>query len=153
MDRPCIMLLRGTSLLSRLIQWQTRSPYSHAAIVTPSGTVIESVEGKGVREVPIEHAYKHAVYDLFDVSGLSDDQWSDALEWARSKIGSRYDYRGVLRFVSRRPAELNDKYFCSEFVFAAMLHAGLLLLERIPAHNVSPAILSYSPSLRLIQER
>ena len=72
---------------------------------------------------------------------------STAVRWLESQIGKRYDYRSVLRFVSRRPADENDAYFCSELVFRYFEEGGLRLLRGIEAHDVSPRDLSLSPYL------
>jgi hypothetical protein len=51
--RAILQLHHGTSLISRLITWQTRSPVSHASVWFPDDdVVIESKEGRGVQQTP-----------------------------------------------------------------------------------------------------
>lgn len=152
-----ILLYRGESWISKAIKWQTRSPYSHAAIQLDDGSVVEAwhiggvshVSGPGVNHTP------GTEIDVFgfsrNVSGRIDHNRATAEAWLLSQVGARYDYRGVLRFVSRRDWPANDAWFCSELVaeFCAIL--GVQLLDRIPWSHVSPAMIGYSPRLDFIE--
>jgi hypothetical protein len=91
--------------------------------------------------------------DLFSVSvpdgPMSQDQTSRLREFAHQHIGKPYDYLSVARFISRRSESIHskEKWFCSEFVFAAFQAAGLNLLRDTEAWEVSPGLLSKSPLL------
>jgi hypothetical protein len=87
--------------------------------------------------------------DRYDVPGMTATQWETALAFALSAVGRGYDWWSIIRFVSRRRMPHNDRWFCSELVFAALSHAGVRLLERIAPWEVSPGLLSISPLLRL----
>lgn len=141
---PCILLFRGRGLISRLIRWQTRSVYSHAAIMTRAGTIIEAWHRGGVRE---KNLSDYRDIDFFVVPDMSPEQWDRAIAFARGQLGKRYDYLGVIRFVTRRRHLSSRRMFCSELVFAALAAAGVGLLKRIPAPKVSPAMLALSPLL------
>lgn len=145
---PKVALFRGTGFVSTLIQWQTRSIYSHAAIWLPGTerTVIESREFAGVREHEYTAKEWEAV-DLFDVLGSNHLSWQIALSFARAQIGMPYDYWSVARFLTKRPARENGKWFCSELVHKALSASGIRLLERIPSAEVSPGELAVSPLL------
>ena len=145
---PKVALFKGHGVVSSLIQWQTRSIYSHAAIWLPGTerTVIESREFAGVRE----HEYtpeEWAAVDLFDVAGSDHLTWQIALSFARAQIGMPYDYWSVARFLTKRPARENGTWFCSELVHKALSAAGIRLLARIPSAEVSPGELAVSPLL------
>lgn len=145
---PKVALFRGAGAVSKLIQWQTRSIYSHAAIYLPhtERTVIESREFKGVRV----HEYspeEWAHVDLFDVAGADALTWRIALDFAHAQLGMPYDYWSVARFLSKRPARENGKWFCSELVHKSLAAGGLRLLLRIPSAEVSPGDLAVSPLL------
>lgn len=142
---PAVLLFRGRGAISALIRWQTRSPFSHAALLMPDGRIVESWQGAGVR---VKTLADWDGVDFFDVPSMTDFQWSLALDFALELVGRGYDYRAVARFVSRRPAADNERWFCSELVFAALEAAGVSLLERIDAAAVSPGLLSLSPLLR-----
>lgn len=139
-----VLLFRGRGIISTLIRWQSRSQYSHAALLMPDGRIVESWQGAGVRTKPVTD---WTDIEAYDVAGMSDHQWDLALDFAMELEGHGYDYRAVLRFVSRRPAADNERWFCSELVFAALQSAGVDLLSRISAAAVSPGMLSLSPRL------
>lgn len=144
LHKPAVLLFRGRGLLSALIRWQSRSPYSHAALLLPDGTIIESWPGAGVRIRAIEDWQD---VHVFHVPSMTAEQWDHAFSFAAREIGSGYDWWSVIRFVSRRNLPVNDRWFCSELVFAALKDAGVRLLERVDAWTVSPAMLALSPLL------
>lgn len=142
-ERPCILLFRGRGLISTAIRWQTRSQYSHAALLFPGGkSLVEAWQFHGVQERDISDWQG---IDRFAVPSATADQWRTVLEFAQQQVGKSYDYRGVFRFLSRTPASTDDAWFCSELVFAAFEHAGIKLLHETSANAVSPAMLALSP--------
>lgn len=142
--KPAVLLFRGREPLSAMIRWQTRSVYSHAALLLDNGCVIEAISGRGVRLVP---PIDLSAVDVFDVSGMSERQWGRAIQFARHQIGCGYDYWAIIRFISRNRMPYNHKWFCSELVFAAIAQAGVNLLERVEPWAVSPGLLAMSPLL------
>lgn len=140
-----LLLFKGRGFISRLIRWQTRSKYSHAALLLSDGrTIIEAWQGAGVR---VKEITDWTDVDLFEIEGLTPLVETRAYSFACDQVGKKYDYWGVIRFVSRRHMPANEKWFCSELAFAALEIAGLRLLERIDASEVSPHLLSLSPLL------
>jgi uncharacterized protein YycO len=139
-----ILLFKGRGIISTLIRWQTRSPYSHAAILLADGSIVESWQGKGVRGTEL-HDWKNV--DVFYVPSATNAQWFNVVLFMLNRIGKGYDYWGVLRFITRTNMPPNDKWFCSEIVFEAFQEAGINLLERIDPWEVSPGLLSLSPLL------
>lgn len=139
-----ILLFKGRGIVSTLIRWQTRSEYSHAAILLPDGTIIEAWQGAGVRRKIISD---WTDVDSFMVTAMTPAQWASAIDFAAQQIGKGYDYKGVIRFLSRQSLKLDSRWFCSELVFAALERAGVAVLSRVDASEVSPAMLSLSPLL------
>lgn len=147
-----IGLYYGTSLLSRVIEFRTWSAYSHASWIDendPNWPTIEAWSG-GVSEWGSVHD-NHAAgtrIDLFVVRLTSGER--QGLEaFLRSQFGKLYDFWGLLNFLTRRPERPQDqeKWFCSELVFAAFEEVKRPLLARIQRWKVSPGLLSYSPLL------
>ena len=147
-----IALYRGKSRISRGIRWQTRGPYSHAAWLCSDGSVYESWHRGGVvhsESVGSIHTPGTEV-DLFAVQ-VDNAQVERFLE---SQLGKHYDWRAIMGFVSRCPqlADEQDKWFCSELVFAACAFAGVGLFrlgkpEPVRAWEVSPSKLAWSNEL------
>lgn len=144
LPRCRVLLFRGRGVISTLVRWQTRSIYSHAALLLPNGQILESWQGAGVR---VRSLSDWSGVDCFRVQGMTGDQWGQALRFAYRQIGAGYDYISVARFVSRRNAPDNGRWFCSELVAAALQVAGVQLLARVDPAEVSPAMLSWSPLL------
>lgn len=143
-ERCRVLLFRGRGVISALVRWQTRSIYSHSAILLPDGRILEAWQGSGVRirDLPSGGGIEH-----FKVKGITPAQWRQAIAFGRDQLGKGYDYVSVLRFVSRRNAPENGRWFCSELVAAALQVAGLPFLSRVDPAEVSPAMLSWSPLL------
>jgi len=144
-----VVLFRGKGLLSRLIKWQTRGEFSHAAIA--NGDVLyEAREGAGVRAMlwDAEEKKRHD-YEEYDVPVANAEQYHDVMRFLQKQLAKPYDYSSVLRFVSRRQAsrKSSGKWFCSELVFAALRKGGIELFKNIEPWAVSPQMLSYSPVL------
>lgn len=142
--KPAIALFKGNGLISAAIRWQTRGPYSHAAVLTREGTFVEAWQGAGVRE---KQLHNFSNIDLYDVPGMVDSQWDGVISFMRSQIGKGYDYWAIIRFISRRNMPANDNWFCSELVFEAMTRNNVHLFLRIVASAVSPSLLGISPRI------
>jgi len=58
----------------------------------------------------------------------------------------------VIRFITRQQEtrKSSNKWFCSELIYASLLKAGIVVLERIEPWEVSPVLLSYSTDLHKI---
>jgi hypothetical protein len=146
-----IALYKGRSLISRIIRCVNWSDYSHAAWVdTVNNYVIEAWSG-GVRKADSLHT-NHTpgtIVDVFDVD-VTVAQREAIAQFMVLQVGKRYDYRGIVHFITRRSesAAGQDRWFCSELVLAAYRAAGIDLLSRIPAYKVFPGMLAYSPLLK-----
>jgi uncharacterized protein YycO len=147
-----VLLFKGESIISRLIQWQSRSPFSHAALLFSDGYLVESREFVGVQGFYQSYRDMRG-YGECSAFSIKADRINEpaALEWSVSQLRKRYDYRSVARFITRRQEERNGngRWFCSEFVFAACQKAGVNLLERIEPWACSPGLLALSPLLTL----
>jgi uncharacterized protein YycO len=142
-----VLLYRGMSFISKVIQFQTRSQYSHAALQFSDGTVIEAWHVGGVRKLisPWEGHDKNTQIDVFDINGAVDER--AVADFSQQQLGKRYDFVSILRFLDRRNMPKNNAWFCSELVVEQVRIGGIDLLSRIPASHVSPRDLSISPIL------
>lgn len=147
--KPAVLLFDSKGLVSSLIRWQTRGEVSHAGLLLPDGRCLESMQGDGVRIRELKDD-EWGLIEAYEVAGMTDEQWARALEFAHTQVGKSYDYWAVIRFISRSRMPDNDKWFCSELAFAAILAGGITLLERIEAWAVDPHRLRTSPLLKRI---
>lgn len=142
-----ICLHRGTSIVSRLIEWQTRGAYSHASLLLPDGRQIEAwADGVNIRTTFQAH---DSAVDFFTVDA-SDAQVAQIVAFANGEIGCPYDWLGDACFVTRMhpPSASAEAWFCSELVYAAIQSGGIDLFRATQPFEVSPALLGRSPLLR-----
>lgn len=142
-----IVLFKGQSAISKLIEWQTRGKYSHAAILIDD-TLYEAWQGWGVGVRKKEKWYFSAgnsVTSLFQFQHMQkhEQRLQDFLE---AQLGKKYDYLAVLRFITRTHVLPNEKnrWFCSELVAAAMDSVGLPLFHNTKPWEVSPDLIKRS---------
>lgn len=141
-----VRLYRGTSLVSKLIKWQTRGEYSH--VTTIVGNVLyEAREFKGVlKRMALEP--DNADYTDFFVE-TTKEQRAGLIEFFEKQLGKGYDYWAAFAFITRSKADrkATNQWICSEIIAAAFKEVGINLLERIEAWAVSPQLISFSPKL------
>jgi uncharacterized protein YycO len=142
-----VLLFKGRGLLNMMIRCQTRSCYSHAALLLPdSRTIIESYPGVGVQEKTISDWRN---IDVFRVPMMTPEMWNEAIAFARSQVGRKYDYLAIIRFVDRAKMPRNDRWFCSELVFESLERAGVTLLFNTASWAVAPGHLAWSTRMKL----
>ena len=142
-----IGLYKSKTMVSRLIRWQTRGDYSHAAIHI-HGMAVEAWHRGGVQRGPIGHLHeKGTEIDIFKITGLHVPLLVEA--FALEQVGKPYDFTMVGRFLSRRGESRRSKtkWFCSELVFDALAEGGLRLFRNTQGWEVSPDLLKRSPYL------
>ncbi len=118
--RPCdLLLIEGSSRVSRVIKTMTQSPWSHAALyigrihdienpilrerveayctkeMLEEQLLIESVLDKGVVVLPISH-YKNAHMRICRPSGLARQDAQKVIGYAIGRLGIQYDVRQML---------------------------------------------------------
>ncbi|UJD81492.1 YaeF family permuted papain-like enzyme [Serratia rubidaea] len=157
------LLFSSTIGLNSLgIRLFSASSVSHVAIYIGQGQVAEAV-GNGVQIVSLENALAQSD-KLFALRlpGLSHEQAAQIAAFARQKVGSRYNYRGIIKMMpfmmTKQLCSLNPfsqdfrqqcvqglataqlssptgdetSYFCSQFVLAAYQQAGHPLTQAEP---------------------
>ena len=152
-EQPVIGLFKSTGVISKVIQWQTRCEYSHAATFIDD-YCWEAWHVGGSRKfragvtAPQKGEHREdTIIDLYVFHEMLSPMEVNAMRtFLNSMMGAPYDFRSVLRFVTRRAAAVNGKLFCSELsaLGFAQIHKHLLHGE---PHNFSPRDLSISPLL------
>jgi hypothetical protein len=142
---------RGRSQVSSLIQWFTRSVYSHVAIQI-GDEVFEAVSSGFVRSASLKEQHdKGTVVDLHAfVDAPTPDEIARARTAAARMVGTGYAYADVFRGY---PCRLNrdaqpDKWFCSEAALAISWAMGRSrLLQRMLPWKATPDHIAISPLL------
>lgn len=143
-----VHLYSDKTLVGKAIQWQTRSPFNHAAIEV-NGALFEASaplvkcafglirSGRMIREAEMGGELKMTMFN-----------------WLIEQLNKPYDYTMVARFVTRKQEtrETKGKWFCSELVAAAFQHIGIPLFTHTEPWEVSPGMLARTPRLETLVE-
>ncbi len=134
------------------IRLATLSSVSHARIYVGNGRCVDAT-GHGVRVRALEAAIRDDGDTLcvaYRKPGLSSTQAQAACDFALAQVGKPYDYAGVgaqapgvrgslIGIIAQIAGQGEDRFFCSELVFAAYAHAGAPL-DSVSAGNSSPSM-------------
>jgi uncharacterized protein YycO len=144
-----VSLHKAHGFFDKLIKWQTRSEYSHAAILLSENEIVEARGLHGVRQLSEFHFKKNEEIDIYSVE-VTDEQAAKITSFVNAQLGKAYDWTMVIRFVTRKQATLGsiNRWFCSEIIYAAFEQAGVDLLQQTEPWEVSPGLLSRSPLLK-----
>jgi len=150
-----IGVTQGISLYSKLIKFfQWGNLYTHTFYLEESEyekadpIVIESTAGYGVHRAKLSVAHTLGTkYTIFSLKVTLKEK-EEVEKFLYSKMGSKYDYLGLLGFVARRSTEDSNKYFCSEFLYTALLYAKVKLFRTLTPTQVYPALFIESVLLK-----
>lgn len=160
-----VLLYRGRSLQSRIIQWVTGSPYSHAGLAVWWNArlmVLEAV-GKGVIVTTLSSNVRHYRGDVewyTSKEDLPDADRHKLVSIAQRELGKEYAlWKAIvlgLRLLLKRGIERRDtlrkerKLFCSLYVAAVYNGVGMDLKEGVSDSFTSPNDIALSPLLKRV---
>lgn len=174
-----LLLASGEYMLSKLIQRATGSCWSHVAFIMRLDSidrvmVLESIEGKGVRTVPLSEyvmnfegtgqGYKGRLA-IARHSAIKSKATTESMrkmaQFAVDRFARPYDEEEIARIISRivgsalgftdREIERDEEYICSEYVFECFGKLGI----KIASDNrgfVSPADFSRDKEVKFLWE-
>ena len=116
-------------LLDKLIAFFSHSRYAHTEITFDNYTTetFSSDISDGVRFID-KGGTNFWAYDIIqvDLSQESKELWIDAIRWARSQLGKKYDFAGALGFVFPWVKDDTNDWFCSEICTAILVFLKVL---------------------------
>lgn len=121
-----LIFSRGPNLLSRLIRWWTHSEWSHIAIKTSHGVYEAQAEGFVYHPVGTWSKDPALTYEVIEID-VPDLKASQA--WLISKVGSKYDYIGILSYVIPVFRQLPSNLYCSEAARLCLKEGGVPMLD------------------------
>lgn len=156
---------QGRSFTSKAIRFLTRSKYSHSAFLFDAHTEKIAIKlinrGEDMRK--LEHIHEGAVAEAWEPGGvrnteslsdghtrgtpvdlyelavpLTDDEEERLILLLIEIMGEPYDWKNVLRFITKRPGGANSDWFCSEMVTDRLSEVGRKLFQRTAAWEVPP---------------
>ncbi|RNB72190.1 hypothetical protein [Brevibacillus panacihumi] len=148
-----LLFVRGSSPLARLIQWVTRSPYSHVAIVLDELHVAETDW-----RFPLQrnhNNYPPWQYDVYRYRGeLTAAQAAVMTEFIHAHIGTPYDFlqtvtNGLYLLTGLPIRDAPNRMNCSETVDRMFSSAGISLTT-LDVGKVTPADLVRSSNLQKV---
>lgn len=143
--RIVIACHKGTSLVSRLIRWQTRGDYSHTSLLLPDGRQIEAwSDGVHINDKFDAH---DSDVDFFTVE-CTPVQLEMMVAFAQGEVGRKYDWWADACFVTRmKPSASDKRWFCSELAYATLRAGHVFLFRATEPYEVSPSMIARSPLL------
>jgi len=120
---------RKNNLLSMLIRWWTNSHWSHVRIMLNKDKFIEATYPR-VRIGGLSELTGETYRILTPRDPLSCVEQGRLHLYLRDLIGRKYDWRGVLSFVTHKNVQKKNWYFCSELAADAYASIGKPLFRR-----------------------
>jgi hypothetical protein len=126
------------TLFTKAIRFWTKSPYSHAELVLPSGARITSLASQGVVRLAPFKQEELVDWDIVQLPAYTDLRVHDVMAFFESESNCGYDWTGIIfTQVFRNGWEDSDDWFCSEFV-AEALKAIDIIPVTVKSASVSP---------------
>lgn len=141
-------VVNGSDFVARGIDWATNSLWDHAEIEDDDGGWIAAHAGSGVGKFPAN--YSTSARERRYSIPCTDEQYAKAMAYARSKIGTPYDYLDIVGILFHdRNFNSKSREICSMFVFEAAWAGGIEMLNCLPGYTqlVTPETLHLSPLL------
>lgn len=162
-----ILLTNTGTLFSKTIKLYTKAPYTHTSI--SMDIYLKDLYSFG-RKKPrnpfiggfIKEDINSGVYSMFAdincaVYSLEVDEFTYCeienriSEFKKEKEKYGYNLFGLLGIIIHRPIEINNNYFCSQFVATILFTCGIDLFSKNPA-LVCPEDFAYSDKLELVYQ-
>jgi len=155
-------MYKGRGLISSIIQWATRSPYSHAGIAAwwNERLMVLEAKGRGVVVSPFSRnvkEYRGDVEWFSCVREISDEGRLNMVIFAQEELGKRYGRLKTiglgLKTLFERNVEKRDrlkkesKLFCSEYVAQIYNSIGMDLKKQRSDRFMKPGDIAESPLL------
>lgn len=148
MKRIKIHFWRGTGFIAGAIRFFSWGPMAHVGMQIDN-TMYEAREFRGVVKSRFPDQ-KRRMPNRSLVVECSEEQYNEIFDWWESRIGRRYDYLSVFRFVYRKGEtdRTTGSWFCSEAVMDACEAGGIRLFDRVDSSKVTPSMIYWSPVLK-----
>lgn len=141
-----IRLIRDPGIISAAICWWTWGRWSHVEIDNGTGWLGARING-GVQVR--SYNYCTPVAEEIRTLSVTADQNQMFFQFARGEIGKPYDWLAIVGIILRLPlARSPYRWFCSEYVQACCVAAGVPALDSRSTYRVTPRDIGLSPILQ-----
>jgi len=141
-----IRFITQSGFVSSAIRLVTFSEFSHAEIVSEDGSsYIGAHDDGGVQERPAN--YCTPSFERRYAIPVTDEQLAKGMTYARSKIGTPYDFLDIAGLLFHKDEHTDGRVICSWFVFDVLSEMGIQPLNVLIDHGnlVTPDTLHLSP--------
>jgi hypothetical protein len=150
-----VVFYKAKGVIGRIICFVTRSPYSHVALAVDSDTILESNRFIATRLANIDNGVIHHVYRL---EGVTEEQRKNAVSYAMTTLGTKYDYLQILGLFFRYVLRFNyltfntyNRFICSENIDYSFIQADIPRRDLEHLLDISPQeLLEKYPLYRII---
>lgn len=149
-----IVFFRGTSPISRLIRFFTKSEYTHVALAIGDKTIIEADRFVNTR---IREIQPSEVYEIYRVEDMTELMRRRIAVIAPMFVGYEYDYLQIfgvaLRMIFSRKQNFfnrSNKFICSELIDEVFHNSGVPRKNTRPVGDVTPVELFEVYKLRKV---
>lgn len=143
-----LRFINSPGFISEAIDLVTNSLWDHTEIQTESGSYIGAHASGGVEERPAD--YCTPTRERRYAIPCTDEQLATMMKYARSKIGTKYDFEDIAGLLFRdRKLHTEGRAICSAFVLMTAFSGSLFMLNVGPGWEflISPETLHLSPLL------
>lgn len=159
-----VFMYRGKGIQSTIIQWVTRSPYSHAGISAwwNERLMVMEAKGNGVVVSPFSRSvgqYHGDVEWFGSAQEISEEDRLKMVIFAQAELGKTYGrwkaiLLGLQTLFQRNPDKRDrlknqKKLFCSEYIAQIYNSIGLDLKKKTSDQFMKPADIANSPLLEI----
>lgn len=123
------------NFIDKIIRIITNSKYSHCELLLPDGRMFSS-DGWNNGIVRYTDKYTLCNWDFVNID-ITEYELSTLLSWCDHKVGLKYDWMGVARFIIPFLKQDPEKWFCSELCCAALKFIGKLS-RKVESFKMSP---------------
>lgn len=129
-------------LSSAFLRWTQRCEFSHVEVMFKDYAI-------GARTVGVHKFtdFSHLINRRYRTLKVTEEQYQKFYDFLHSHIGGKYDWRAYLGFALFKNTHKPNKWFCSELVQEAFIHANINVLENAPAYWCQPRDFWISPTL------
>jgi uncharacterized protein YycO len=151
-----IVFERTDTITSKLIRMRTLSQWSHVGIIigrVHGAVKVVSARRNGVIVDTLRDWGNKVQVLRLDPEVASEYQLEQMTKFAIQKVGKKYDYCGILDFITMTRYQNDNRWFCSELVHSSMLSASIdIFKKKKPPEFVTPGILYENPYLNYIAQ-
>lgn len=142
-----IRFITDENIISKMIEIDTFSEWSHVEFILADGTYLGARASGGVEIRPANYC-KPILERRYSIP-CTDEAYEKIISFATSKIGTSYNFLDIIGLFLHADLTSAGKEICSMFVIQAMIAGGIQMLNVLPKYTnlITPEMLHLSSLL------